>query len=83
MSHPLHLYLADVDGWRVLVTPWPMVPNEGGLVEVRGEDLEREPYRRVVEDGVLFYRTAGPRAAVLLYDTAPHESTGPAMVGRF
>ena len=79
-----HLYFADVDGRRILVTPWRMVANEGGLREVSAAQLAFEHYRAVADDAAAFYRTAGARSAVLLYEVDSHgRSSGPAMVGSF
>lgn len=78
-----YLYFADLEGRRVLVTPWRMVPNEGGLQEVSPVQLAMKPYAAVVEDAAAFFRTAGARSAVLLYEIQTTGTAGPAMVGSF
>lgn len=65
----LHFYAADHDGWRVLVTPRPMMQNSDGLVELTDAQLNAPPYASVRQDAEAFFRQAGAGAAVLLYDT--------------
>jgi hypothetical protein len=84
MTDRLHYYLADHDGWRVLVTPWPMLQNAEGLVQLSVEQLALPPYDAIALDVEHFFRTAGPNAAVCLYDTRNRVSGhGPDMVGSF
>jgi hypothetical protein len=74
----LNVYFADNDGWNLLVTPWPMLTNEGGLKELTSEQLAIPRYAEVQADAEHFYRTAGANAAVLLYRSDGHQ---PAMMG--
>lgn len=76
----MNLYFADLDGWRLLVTPWPMVLNEGGLKELSSEQLAMPHYAAAKADAEHFYRRAGAHAAVLLYRL---DGVHPEMVGSF
>lgn len=76
-----HLYFADAEGRRILVTPWRMIANEGGLQELTAQQLGLQHYSQVVDDAAAFYRTAGIRSAVLLYEVSTSGAAGPAMVG--
>jgi hypothetical protein len=79
-----HFYSADYDGWRVLVTPWPMVQNAEGLVELTDEELKNGEYSALVRDADSFYQAAGVGSAVLLYDLRDSVSgNGPNMVASF
>lgn len=76
----MNLYFADAEGWRLLVTPWPMLANEGGLKELSPEQLAMPHYAAVKADAERFYRSAGGQAAVLLYRA---DNVYPEMVGSF
>lgn len=76
-----HFYFADYGGWRVLVTPWPMIQNAEGLVELSATQLASAEYAELKSDAEHFYRSAGERSAVLLYDVRSRISNkGPDMV---
>ncbi len=83
MTNSYRYYFADIDGRRVLVTPWPMLANEGRLEELSEEQLTLPHYRAVVDDATHFYGSAGARSAVLLYEVETQGTGQPAMVGSF
>lgn len=79
----MNIYFADRDGWRLLVTPWPMLCNEGGLQELTSEQCTLPQYSAVLDDAAAFYRTAGAGSALVFYEVQSGLPGAPVMVGTF